>query len=216
MAPASTRRGGRARPRAAAAPRRIFRSASGQRAAKMQPFGTSTRSGSPPLIVTSRSPGSSSGSISQASSATRVRVARPREQAGGRPALDDLAGIHHRDLVADLGDQAEAVRDEHDRAVERGVQILDAARRSAPRSSRRAPWSARRRSAGRARTAAPWRSSRAGACRRRAGADRRTAATAASGDADARQHRRGALAQFAGGRDRDGGCAARRPAACRA
>ena len=41
----------------------------GQRAAKMQPCGTSTRSGSPPGSSTSGSPGSSSGSISQASSA---------------------------------------------------------------------------------------------------------------------------------------------------
>ena len=98
----------------------------------------------------------------------------------GRAALDDLAGIHHRDVVAEFGDQAEAVRDEDDRAVELGCRRLQQARRSAPRSSRRAPSSARRRSAGRARRAAPWRSSRAGACRPKAGADRRRAACSGS------------------------------------
>jgi len=37
-----------------------------------------------------------------------------------RRALDDLAGIHHRDLVADLGDHAEIVRDENDGGAARG------------------------------------------------------------------------------------------------
>ena len=39
------------------------------------------------------------------------------EQRVGRRALDDLARIHHRDLVADLGDHAEIVRDEDDRGA---------------------------------------------------------------------------------------------------
>ena len=38
-------------------------------------------------------------------------------------ALDDLAGIHHGDLVADLGDHAEIVRDQNDCGSARGFQL---------------------------------------------------------------------------------------------
>ena len=38
-------------------------------------------------------------------------------------ALDDLAGIHHRDLVADLGDDAEIVGDQDDRGTARRFQL---------------------------------------------------------------------------------------------
>ena len=38
-------------------------------------------------------------------------------------ALDDLAGIHHRDLVADLGDHAEIVGDQDDRGAARRLQL---------------------------------------------------------------------------------------------
>ena len=39
--------------------------------------------------------------------------------------LDDPAGVHDRDLVGDLGDDAEVVGDDHDRGVELALQALD-------------------------------------------------------------------------------------------
>ena len=45
----------------------------------------------------------------------RVRVLRPREQRLYRRPLDDLAGIHDRDIVGHLGNDAEIVRDQDDR-----------------------------------------------------------------------------------------------------
>ena len=46
--------------------------------------------------------------------------------------LDDLAGVHHRDPVGDLGDDAEVVGDQHDRQAPFPVQIGRAAAGSAP------------------------------------------------------------------------------------
>ena len=75
----------------------------------------------------------------------RVRVRGLGEDLAGVALLDDLARVHHRDPVAGLGDDPEVVGDQEQRRVE----VLAAGRRgcrgSAPRRSRRAPWSARRR-----------------------------------------------------------------------
>ena len=89
--------------------------------------------------------------------------------------LDDLPGVHDRDAVGAPGDDAEVVGHQHDRHLEVAAQPVDAARGSAPGSSRRAPWSARRRSAAAGRRRARSRSSPAGACRRRTGAGSRPA-----------------------------------------
>src|SRR5258706_10484097 len=45
-----------------------------------------------------------------------------------RGAFDDLAGIHHRDLVADFGDDAEVVGDQNDRRPARGLQLAHQSR----------------------------------------------------------------------------------------
>ena len=51
----------------------------------------------------------------RAEQADRVGMLRIGEQLIDRRALDDLAGIHHGDFVADLGDDAEIVGDQDDR-----------------------------------------------------------------------------------------------------
>ena len=51
----------------------------------------------------------------RADQALRVRVQRLAEQRRHVGLLDDLAGVHHRDPVAHLGDDAEVVGDEDDR-----------------------------------------------------------------------------------------------------
>ena len=90
------------------------------------------------------------------------RVAEQRRHVG---LLDDLAGVHHRDPVAHLGDDAEVVGDQHDRRARSRRAGCASGRGSAPGSSRRARSSARRRSAARARRRGPSRSSPAGPCR---------------------------------------------------
>ena len=45
----------------------------------------------------------------------RVRVLRPHEHVADRAGLDDLAGVHDRDVVAEIGDHTEVVGDEDDR-----------------------------------------------------------------------------------------------------
>ena len=49
-------------------------------------------------------------------------LGRSEQVVDGR-AFDDLAGIHHRDLVADLGDHAEIVGDQNDRGPARRLQL---------------------------------------------------------------------------------------------
>ena len=49
-------------------------------------------------------------------------LGRCKQFVDGR-AFDDLPGIHHRDLVADFGDNAEVVGDENDRGAARGLQL---------------------------------------------------------------------------------------------
>ena len=53
-----------------------------------------------------------------------VGVLRAREQFIHGGALDDLAGVHHRDLVADLGDHAEIVSDEDNRSTALRFQFM--------------------------------------------------------------------------------------------
>ena len=91
---------------------------------------------------------------------------------GRRQLLDDPAGIHDDDAVAEGRDQPQIVRDEDQPHAALAHQPVEDAQvcRAAP--SRRAPRSARRRSAVPARRSASWRSWRAGPCRRRPRADR--------------------------------------------
>ena len=58
----------------------------------------------------------------RAEQAPRVRVLRVLEDRVDRAVLDDLRGVHHDDVVGRLGDDAEVVRDQHDR---RAVIVLE-------------------------------------------------------------------------------------------
>ena len=81
---------------------------------KLQPRGRSIRDGGCPAIEGSSSRGRRRARLG-ADQPGGVGVQRPAQQrALGRP-LDDPAGIHHRDRVADLGDHAEVVADQDDR-----------------------------------------------------------------------------------------------------
>ena len=103
------------------------------------------------------------------------------EELAHRRLFDDAAGVHDDDALAELGDDAEVVRDEQDGQAEpllqRGQELHDL----------RLDGDVERRGRlvgdeqlGIARQA-PWRSSRAGACRRRAGADSRRRRLCGSG-----------------------------------
>ena len=59
----------------------------------------------------------------RAEQADGVGMLRIGEELVDRRALDDFAGIHHRDLVADFGDHAEIVGDQNDRGAARGLQF---------------------------------------------------------------------------------------------
>jgi hypothetical protein len=59
----------------------------------------------------------------RAEQADGVGMLWPGKQFVDRRALDDLAGIHHRDLVADLGDHAEIVGNQDDRRAACGLQL---------------------------------------------------------------------------------------------
>src|SRR5689334_8135372 len=52
-----------------------------------------------------------------------VRVLRAMEDVMRRAALDDFAGIEDDDVIAELGDQPEIVRDEEDRTVELAAKL---------------------------------------------------------------------------------------------
>ena len=43
----------------------------------------------------------------------------------GRAVLDRPAGVHHQDVVGQLGDHAEVVGDDDDRGVELRLQVAD-------------------------------------------------------------------------------------------
>ena len=55
----------------------------------------------------------------------RVRMLGRREEARRRPALDDPARVHHRDVVAHLGDDPQVVRDDDDGHPELVLQPHD-------------------------------------------------------------------------------------------
>ena len=61
----------------------------------------------------------------RAQQAPRVGVLRRREELLRRRELDHPAGVHHRDLVRDLGDDAEVVRDHDHGGPGLGLQALD-------------------------------------------------------------------------------------------
>ena len=105
--------------------------------------------------------------------AARIGMARPAENRAHVAVLDDTTGIHDDHPFADVGNDAEIVRDQEDRRVRRWREPASSVRAPAPGSSRRARSSARRRSAAWGCMRAPSRSSRAGASRPRTGADRR-------------------------------------------
>ncbi len=52
-----------------------------------------------------------------------IGMLRAREQFIDGGAFDDFAGIHHRDLVADFGDDAEIVGDQDDRSAACRLQL---------------------------------------------------------------------------------------------
>ena len=88
-----------------------------QRPAKRQPVGQEPGAGTVPGIDASRSgTGSPSGTCGFApSSAWVYGCAGSSRTAGGGAGLDDLAGVHDRDVVADVGDHAEVVADDDHR-----------------------------------------------------------------------------------------------------
>ena len=55
--------------------------------------------------------------------AHRVGMARPRQHLAHRAALDHLAGIHHHDLVAEIGHDADVVRHQHHRELQPLLQL---------------------------------------------------------------------------------------------
>ena len=89
----------------------------GQRGAKRQPVGGSRRSGGLPWIGTS-SIASDKQVGEGVAQAHRVGMARPGQHLAHRAALDHLAGIHHHDLVAEIGDDRDVVRHQHHREVQ--------------------------------------------------------------------------------------------------
>ena len=92
--------------------------ASGQRVRKRQPLGGFIGLGTSPERTIRRVfiPGRGTG-IAE-SSATRVRVQRPREELRRRRELDDLPEVHDRDPVGDVADHGEVVGDEQVRQAE--------------------------------------------------------------------------------------------------
>ena len=94
----------------------------GQRAAKRQPGGGLAMFGTMPSMV-ARCVGAAVEPRDRAEQADGVGMLRAGEQFVDRRALDDLAGIHHRDLVADFGDDAEIVGDQDDRGAAGRLQF---------------------------------------------------------------------------------------------
>ncbi len=56
--------------------------------------------------------------------AAGVLVDRVREQLGGGSLLDDLAGVHDRDVMGNLGDQSQVMRNEDRGEAELGLEIV--------------------------------------------------------------------------------------------
>src|SRR5262249_60046155 len=59
--------------------------------------------------------------------ADRVGMARLVEDVAGASGLDDAPGVHYRNPVAELGDDAEVVRDEDERQVRLALDFLQQA-----------------------------------------------------------------------------------------
>ena len=101
-----------------------------------------------------------------------VRVQGVGEDAVGRSLLDEAAGVHHRDPVADVGEHRQVVAD-HQHARRRApAPGWRAPPAPGPAPSRRAPWSARRPRSARGGRPAPSRSSPVAVGRPRAGGGR--------------------------------------------
>ena len=96
----------------------------GQRGAKAQPGARLERLGGWPAIELNGSP-QRAAAWHRIEQAKRVGVARPLEDLRDRPGLGNAAGIHHRQPVAGLRDDAEIVRDQHDAHVEVAPQPQD-------------------------------------------------------------------------------------------
>ena len=116
----------------------------GSAARSGSPSGRSIRFGTLPGMTASSSRTSPS-DRDRPDQAPRVRVQRLAEQRRDVGLLDDLAGVHHRDPVAHLGDDAEVVGDQDDGRARSRRAGCASGRGSAPGSSRRARSSARRR-----------------------------------------------------------------------
>ena len=135
----------------------------GQRSANAHPTmaPVDLRAGTAP--VTSRAARPCDGSAARRPAGRGVGVRGRREQRRGRGRLDDTPCVQDRDAIEDPPDDAEVVRDEQDAEALRRAGARRAGRGSAPRSSRRAPSSARPRSGAGGGTGAPSRASRAAA-----------------------------------------------------
>ena len=101
-------------------------SASGQRSTKTQVGRSVPICGRLPGIVDSAPLGLADAvARERAEQAQRVRVLRVLEDGRGVALLDDLAGVHHPDPVAQRPDDAEVVGDEQDRGVRLGLERPD-------------------------------------------------------------------------------------------
>ena len=96
----------------------------GQRGWNRQPLGGRSSDGGCPAICTSRST-SVVEPRQRAEQAPRVGVRGCLKISSTLPLLDDLGRVHHDDVVGDLGDHAEVVRDHDDRAAELLLQPFD-------------------------------------------------------------------------------------------
>ena len=56
--------------------------------------------------------------------AARVRIARSLEQLGGRRLFEDLAGVHHDDVIGHAGDDTQVVCDQNDAGPRLSLQTL--------------------------------------------------------------------------------------------
>ena len=102
-----------------------FSNACGQRGRNLQPCGRLISDGGAPanrrepLRLRAVEP------RDRAEQAPGVRVLRVVEELALRPVLDDAARVHHGDVVGDVGDDAEVVRDQDHRRVEVVLELVD-------------------------------------------------------------------------------------------
>ena len=97
-------------------------SAKPQRGAKEQLAGALSSEGGVPGMVSSRWPRLAPWTV-EASKPLRIGMDRRAHDLAERALLDDLAGIHHRDAVADFDGDADIVGDEDDRHAELALQF---------------------------------------------------------------------------------------------